>query len=64
VELGEKNEYTIKIYTLLGLTMMRQNTFDYAIKVFDKALEAINILTDHTQYEKYVVRGNEDLAAL
>ena len=63
VELGEKNEYTIKIYTLLGLTMMRENKFENALKVFDKALEALNILGDHTQYQKYVVKGNEDLAA-
>lgn len=59
VELGEKNEYTIKIYTLLALTMMRDNKFENAVKVFDKALEVID-----TQYEKYVVKGNEDLAAL
>lgn len=64
MELGEKNEYTIKIYTLLALTMMRESKFDNAIQVFDKALETINIFNDHTQYEKYVIKGNEDLAAL
>lgn len=64
VELGEKNEYTLKIYVLLGLTMMRDGKFDNAGKVFDKAFETLNIFEDHTQYQKYVVSGNEDMASL
>lgn len=63
IEMGEKNEYSIKVYTLLALSMMRENKYDNALKIFNKALESLNILEDHTQYAKYVVKGNEDLAA-
>lgn len=63
VEVADMNEYTLKIYSLLGLTMMRENKFEGAMKVFDKALESLAIFTDKEQYKKYVVKGNEDLAA-
>ena len=63
VEVADMNEYTLKIYCLLGLTMMRENKFEGAIKVFDKALDSLAILTDKEQYKKFVVKGNEDLAS-
>jgi ribosomal protein S7 len=63
VELADMNEYTLKIYTLLALTMMRQSKFDNAMKIFNKAIDSINIFDDKEQYQKHVVKGNEDMAA-
>ena len=63
VELADMNEYTLKIYTLLALTMMRQSKFDNAMKIFNKAIDSINIFVDKEQYQKHVVKGNEDMAA-
>ncbi len=39
---------------------MRDSKFQNAYKIFTKALETLNILSDHTQYAKYSTKGNSD----
>lgn len=63
IEVADKNEYTLKVYTFLALSLMRENKFQNAYKIFNKAIEGLNLFEDHTQYEKYSKKGNTETAS-
>ena len=44
VELGDKNEYSLKLYTLLAITLQRQGKRPTMLKILDKALTESKIL--------------------
>jgi len=54
-ELGEKHSYTVKVYNLLGVSLMLKGDFERALLIFETALGDI---------EKELYSGNRDLASL
>jgi len=55
--------YTTKTYNLLALTLMEKNDIDRAAKIYENALNELNLSTEEGQTQ-HLTAGNTDLACM
>ena len=61
-EMGDKFGLSIKLYNLLGISLMLKSEFSKALKVFEQAIESEGLLGEIPSDNVY--KNNHDLACL